>query len=263
MPLPKIAIPSTRETLPDSGEKIKIRPMVGQEFEILLAAKESKDENTMIESTFDVLDSIVTEPPSFNARDLSPLDFDFLFTRLMVMSYGKSDHDLEYVCKNMVDGKVKNENDKPFKKQCGGSIKLSINLDKDVVYEKPEKVENELDVDGRYKIILSNIRASDFILSGDNMFSSAANIIERLVDTQTDEEWKFQGNSPDVTKEEALDFTKHSLSSTVLKKVGDYINSSGNMTYEGKKKCPKCGHMHTIKLKGFIDFFTSASVDIT
>lgn len=260
MALPNIAIPSNREKLPDSGANIKIRPMVGQEFEILLAAKESKNEVTIIDSTFDVLDSIVTEPPNFDSRNLSPLDFDFVFTRLMILSYGKSDHDIEYVCRNMVDVE---KDGVTSKKKCGGTIKVPLDLDKDVQYDKPETEANrEIDVDGRYKVILGDIKAVDTIKADSSMFTRAASVIDRLVDTQTKEEWKFRGTSATVTPEEALVFTKTSLSSTALKEIGDYFSNSGAMTYESKKKCPKCKHMHTIKMKGFIDFFTSASVDI-
>lgn len=261
MALPNIAVPSNRETLPEAGTKIKIRPMVGQEFEILLAAKESTDEETILESTFDVLDSIVVEPPNFDSRSLSSLDFDFVFTKLMILSSGKSTHDLDYLCKNKVEHE---SNGSKGKVQCKGNIRVSIDLEKDVIYEKPDdSVSREVDVDGRYKIILSDVKASDIVRDGTNMFDRTANAIERLVDTKTNEEWKFKGMTPDVSPDEALEFTKKSLSSTALKEIAKYFRSAGNMAYESKHKCPKCGHDHDIKLRGFVDFFTSASVDIT
>lgn len=254
--LPKIALPTTRETLPDSGQRFKMRPLTGQEFEILLAAKESKDEDNIIDSTFDVLDSIIIDPPKFDSRNLTPLDFDFTFSKMMISSYGKSNIDIDYLCRNPVTKKSK---DGEVEKECGNRITLNIDLEKDVTYEALDKNDNEIDIDGVYKVILGDINATHILHSEKSMFDLAAHTIDRLVDTRTEEEWKFQGPDRDVDEKAALVFAKTSLSSTALKKIGDYFRSYGRMEYQGKIKCKKCGKVHDIKLKGFMDFFTSPS----
>lgn len=254
--LPNIALPTTRETLPESDQLFKMRPLTGQEFEILLAAKESKNEDLIIDSTFDVLDSIVIDPPNFESRKLTPLDFDFTFSKMMISSYGKSNIDIDFVCKNPVTKKTK---DGEIEKECGNRITLNVDLEKDVTYEAIDNTDNVVNIDGVYKVILGEVNATHILHSEKSMFDLAAHVIDRLVDTRTEEEWKFQGSDRDVDEKAALAFAKTSLSSTALKKIGDYFRSYGRMQYQGKIKCKKCGKVHDIKLKGFMDFFTSPS----
>lgn len=253
MQLPKIALPTSKIVLPDSKHELKVRPMVGQEFEIMLLAKESEDVDQQISAIYELLDSVVVTPEDFKSSELSPIDFDYIFTQLIVTSYARSNVDTAFKCKQKLeDGKT-----------CNNTINVSIDLNNDVTFtpnDKPFKSDYEL---GQYRIIIDRPNTSHILKPNTSVFDAVATNISKLVDTSSGQEWNFKGTSPDVTVEDRDKFIKTSIPSMVIKEIAENIQDSPRMEYASTVKCRKCGTVHNIKLRGFIDFFGYASPHTT
>ena len=248
--LPKIALPTSKFTLPDSKEVVGLRPMTGQEFEILLIAKESKEATDQIDAIYQMLDAVTVTPADFDSKKLSPMDFDFLFTKLIITSYGKKTVDTAYKCRTPMGDEGK---------PCGNVLTVSVDLENDIDFELGEfELKTEFDL-LQYKIIIDKPNTEHILNTKKDVFDSVKSHINKLVDTTTGQEWKFKGNTPDVPANEADEFVRNSVPSTVIQEIASNIKSYPRMTYTGKIKCKKCGTVHTVHLNGFLDFFGFAS----
>jgi hypothetical protein len=253
MGLPKIALPTAKYTLPDAGYDVKMRPMVGQEFEIMLMAKESDDIEDHINAVYDMIDAVVTHPADFKSSTLSPLDFDFVFTKLIVTSYARSNIDTAFKCKTKdSEGKT-----------CGEVLNISVNLTDEVSFENGEfEFKSEYDL-AQYKLVVDKPSTRHILKTKMDVFEAVAVNVSKLVDTTTGQEWNFKGSTPDVTSDERDEFIRGSVPSTIIREIAENIQKSPRMTYESSIKCKSCGTTHKIKLNGFTDFFGYASPHTT
>lgn len=249
MALPKIALPTSKYTLPELGKQISIRPMTGQEFEILLVAKESPNSTDHVDAVYEILDAVVSVKDSdFDSRELSPLDFDFLFTQLIITSYAKNNVDVVYKCNAKHEGK-----------QCGNELRLGINLNEDIDFT-PTASETNTEYDIlQYKLIVGKPKSSAIINSNASPFDLVKSVLVKLLDTAANTEWNFSGNVVDVSEKEKDEFVRSSIPSTVIQQIVTDIRSCSRMQFNGQIKCRKCGTTHKVKLNGFQDFFGFAS----
>lgn len=247
--LPKIALPTSKFTLPDSGEVVGLRPMTGQEFEILLVAKESKEVLDQIDAIYQMLDAVTVLPEDFDSKQLSPMDFDFLFTKLIITSYGKKTIDSAYRCRT--PGKEG--------KPCDNVISVTVDLENDVDFELGDfELKTEFDL-MQYKLVIDKPNTAHILNTQKDVFDSVKSHINKLIDTTTGQEWKFKGKTPDVPSSEADSFVRNSVPSTVIQDIASNIKSYPRMSYTGTVKCKKCGTVHNVRLNGFLDFFGFAS----
>ena len=117
--LPKLDIPIYETTLISTGKTIKFRPFLVKEQKIFLMASQSEDSKEVINSIKQVLSNCVVDDT--DVSKLPFFDLENLFLNLRARSVGEK-VELNYVCNNL----VKNEKDEEV--QCGGKIKLDINL---------------------------------------------------------------------------------------------------------------------------------------
>lgn len=81
MNLPKIEHPTFDLYLPVSDKKIKFRPMLVKEEKILLLAKESNDDGTIVENIKNVIQNCVFDKLDFDSMSLTEVEYIFLNIR--------------------------------------------------------------------------------------------------------------------------------------------------------------------------------------
>ena len=89
MPLPKITTPTYELVLPSSNKKLKYRPFLVKEEEILILAMESQDTNTVANAVKDVLASCITTR-GIKIEKLSTFDIEYLFLNIRGKSVGET-----------------------------------------------------------------------------------------------------------------------------------------------------------------------------
>jgi hypothetical protein len=85
MALPKIQHPTYDVSIPSNKQKVKMRPMLIKEEKILLIAKQSGEENSIIEAMKQVINNCVVTK-SFDINKLTMFDLEFLFLKLTSFS---------------------------------------------------------------------------------------------------------------------------------------------------------------------------------
>jgi hypothetical protein len=85
MPLPKIKHPTFEVTIPSTGERTKMRPMLVRDEKILLMAKESDDKSDIFDALKQVVNNCLVGY-SGSLDNLALFDLEYMFVRLRAQS---------------------------------------------------------------------------------------------------------------------------------------------------------------------------------
>ena len=88
MPLPKLKAPTYTLTLPSVDKKVKYRPFVVKDEQILLTAMESGDEESMLNAIRDVVQSCTFD--KLDVNNLPQFDLEYVFLRIRAKSVGET-----------------------------------------------------------------------------------------------------------------------------------------------------------------------------
>jgi len=88
MPLPKLKAPTYTLTLPSVDKKVKYRPFVVKDEQILLTAMESGDEESMLNAIRDVVQSCTFD--KIDVSNLPQFDLEYVFLRIRAKSVGET-----------------------------------------------------------------------------------------------------------------------------------------------------------------------------
>jgi|LUMS01.1.fsa_nt_gb hypothetical protein len=88
MALPKLETPTYKLTIPSSGNSITYRPFLVKEEKILLLAQESDDENQVITSIKNIIESCTFGKVDVNSLTIS--DLEYLFLQVRAKSVGET-----------------------------------------------------------------------------------------------------------------------------------------------------------------------------
>jgi len=88
MPLPKLKAPTYMLTLPSADKKVKYRPFVVKDEQILLTAMESGDEESMLNAIRDVVQSCTFD--KLDVNNLPQFDLEYVFLRIRAKSVGET-----------------------------------------------------------------------------------------------------------------------------------------------------------------------------
>lgn len=86
MALPKVTYPTGVVTLPKSKKTIRYRTFTAREEKILLMAKQSREEQDILQSVKQVVQNCVVEPKGFDVNKTSTVEVEFLFIRMRMLS---------------------------------------------------------------------------------------------------------------------------------------------------------------------------------
>jgi len=88
MPLPKLKTPTYTLTLPSVDKKVKYRPFVVKDEQVLLTAMESGDEEQMLNAIREVVQSCTFDKLDVNS--LPQFDLEYVFLRIRAKSVGET-----------------------------------------------------------------------------------------------------------------------------------------------------------------------------
>jgi hypothetical protein len=240
--LPKIDVPIYDLTLPSTGETVRFRPFLVKEEKLLLIAAESKETETIIKTTKQVINNCLVDSGAINVETLPFFDIDYLIIALRAKSVGEN-IDMEYECNNMVEGA-----------RCGGKFKTVIDISNCVI-DKPDtsitpdvKFSDKITVKMKYPTYttMKVINGNDNIM--DKKIHIIMGCIERIVNGD-----KIY-STKDFSKDELKGFVE-GLTHEQYEKLEYFVDNLPGFAVETEGKCPKCGFEHKLKYKDFTSFF--------
>ena len=234
----KEATPKYELTLPSTGEKKSFRPFLVKEEKILLMAKESSDELTVMHAVRDLIDACVDDVQ--NIEQLPMFDIEYVYLQLRSKSIGEmltptyifpdSDEEVKLEI-NINDIEV--EHDKKHTKEIAITDDIIVTMN----YPTIAVLEEIQNIKGKEEIPLFNL------------------IIQCIHEIATKEE-TLNSNTLSITEltEFVSNFTKDQY-----EKMITFFSTSPKLEYKDKIKT-KDGKEKEIVLKGLLDFFKSGSV---
>lgn len=240
MDLPKIDVPVYELKLPSSGKDIRVRPFLVKEEKLLLIAVESKDQNTIIQTTKQIINNCLIDKDT-NIEKLPFFDIDYLFIALRAKSIGETVN-VNFICNIYKEG-IK----------CGTMFPVDIDISKCEVKRKEDVspviqltdkvsikmkypsyevmkrfVENEDALTKKIKLIAASI---DQIIDGNKVLSSkdySREQLEQYIETFTEEQFK---------------------------KVEYFVDNFPSFVILAEGHCPKCKFDHKLEYTDFTSFF--------
>lgn len=229
-PLPTINHPSLSIDLPLSKKKVKFRPFIVREQQVLLLANQSDDPDSIYATITDVLTSCTGG--SVDLETISLCDLSYLFLQMHIASVG-SDITLKTECEDP---------------SCKYDILMNFDLSNVGISDAPElRIQLTSDVGMRMRyptyrdtLDLAKIKAD------------AIAAIYLLVDTIYDTDSVY-----DKTEYELEEFRDWflTMSDTQLEQVYQFVDKIPDICYDLKYHCPKCKKEHSKRLEGLQTFF--------
>jgi len=240
--LPKLDIPIYETTLISTGKTIKFRPFLVKEQKIFLMAAQSEDSKEVINSIKQVLTNCVVD--GTDVSKLPVFDLENLFLNLRAKSVGEN-VELNYVCNNLV------KNDKDEEVQCGGKIKLDINLMEIQATKNPEHT-NKIMLSDKLGIMMKY--PSFDIISTLNLQteSDLLQLIIGCIDFIFDDDKIYYAK--DSTEQELTDFIETMQQSDIMK-IQKFFETMPKISKDVEFKCKKCGYEEKTNIEGIQNFF--------
>jgi DNA-directed RNA polymerase subunit M/transcription elongation factor TFIIS len=243
--LPKNDVPIHTVQLPLLKKKIRYRPFLVKEEKILLMAKESEDEKTVLDAIRQVVNNCCLD--EIDVDSIPILDLEYLFLQLRIKSVGEIST-IHYKCNNVV------EKDDGTKKQCGNVVKLEIDIS-DINPKVNKKNTNKIDLGGELGVVMKYPSFSIVEVDGDKKMSEydkSINIISQCIDYVYDSDTIYY--SKDIPKEELVEFIEQ-LTQEQFEKIGAFFNSIPKIEKDVEFKCDRCGYTENITVEGLQNFF--------
>ena len=228
----KEATPKYELTLPSNGEKKLFRPFLVKEEKILLMAKESSDQLTVMRAVKDLIESCVDIQ---NVEKLPMFDIEYMYLQLRSKSIGEM----------LTPTYVFPETD--------DSVTLEINIDDiKVEFDKEHKKEVKITDDIIVTMNYPNISILEKISENDGEESIPLfNLIIHCIEEISTKEESLGKNMLSVSElsEFVNNFTKEQY-----EKMVEFFSTSPKLEYKDTIKT-KEGKEKEIVLKGLMDFF--------
>jgi hypothetical protein len=227
-------VPKYSTVIPSSKVKVKFRPFLVKEQKVLLMALESQNEEDMLESIVDTIESCYD---NVEARNLTTFDIEYLFTKLRSKSVGEST-EIGVHCT-----------------YCEKVTQIEIVLDNIEI----EEVKPAPDIALNDKFILklkypsySKVRENSMHLSdrsvGNLIFHLAISSLDKLL---TEED---AINLDEESLEERIKFLDN-LNGDQFKEIMEFIENIPQLAHDVKFNCESCGKENQQQLRGTESFF--------
>ena len=237
MPLPKISTPTYELVLPSSNKKIKYRPFLVKEEEILIIALESQDQKQIANAVKSIIASCILSR-GIKVEKLSTFDIEYLFLNIRGKSVGE---DIEVMVTCPDDGKTQ--------------VPMSINIDSIQIKKSDDhnpdiKLDDQFTLRMRYpslsEFIKSNFTAED--LKVDDTFDLIASCVDQVYSEE--ESWTQE----DCTKKELTEFIEQ-LNSAQFKDIEKFFDTMPKLSHTVKVMNPNTKVESEIVLEGLQNFF--------
>ena len=246
--LPKLEHPIYTVVVPSSKKSIKVRPMLVKEEKILLMAKESDDNNSIMLAVKQIVNNCLVAADT-DVETMTLFDLDYLFLKIRA---------------NSIDSKIKvsykDDEDEPVKKgkkepqQPSYDFEIDLN---DVTVKFPdEAIKNviPIGIDSGIKLKYPEVKVYDSEAIAKS--TDQEKIVEELI--MNSFESYFEGSKifkfADSSRTEIADFIDQ-LDLPTYNKVVEFFNNLPSIFYEVKFTNTK-GKERIVTLNKLSDFFT-------
>lgn len=237
MPLPKITTPTYELTLPSNNKKIKYRPFLVREEKILIIAKESEDQQQIINSIKEVVSNCILTR-GIKVEQLSSFDFEYLFLNIRGRSVGE---DVEVLITCPDDGVTQ--------------VPITINLD-DIGVNVDPRHSRDIKLDSNLTLRMKYPSIEDFIkenfVGEDVGITETFDLICSCIDQVYNEEESW--SAAECTKKELIEFIEQ-LSPTQFRQIETFFETVPKLSYEIEITNPKTENKNKVVLEGLTSFF--------
>lgn len=237
MALPKQKAPIYNFILPSTGKKYNFRPFLVKDNKNLMIAKESEDEEVMLNSLLSVIEDCVID---LDTKKITAFDAEYIFAQLRAKSV---DEFSNLIVENFCTDTCKTEDNENFK------IPMSLNIS-EIAVKFPEGIEKNIKLFDDVGVVLNYPTLTD--ISELKEQSDVFPLLKRCVEMIYDGEEIFP--IKDTSDEELREFIE-GLTQTQLGKLTAFFNDQPKLYHELKYSCPSCKKEHVIKLQGIASFF--------
>jgi hypothetical protein len=237
--LPKIDMPTYTVKLPISELTVKYRPYNVKEQKILAMAKESGDNNSLVDAIIQIAQNCCVDNTT-DVADLPLNDVEFLFYQLRARSESEI-LELKYRCENLVEDK-----------KCNNIMEYELNLLTELEVTKPD-VSPIIEVTDKIGLKLRHQRFEKDII-GDKLPTpqEVLEIIAKNVEFIYDENSAYSGK--DVPLQNIVDWIGE-LPPEKYVKIEEFFANEPKIIKKLDIKCTKCGFDHSIEVRDIFDFF--------
>lgn len=240
MELPKIDLPIYELKLPSDGRTVRVRPFLVKEEKLLLIAVESKDQNTIIQTTKQIINNCLIDN-DVNVEKLPFFDVDYLFIALRAKSVGET-VSVNFICNMYTEG-VK----------CGTMFPVDIDISKCEVIKKDGvsnivKLTDKLSLKMRYPgyEVMKRFNESEDPFTKKIKIMAAS--IDQIIDG--DRILSYKDFSREQLEEYIETFTEEQY-----KKLEIFVDNFPSFVILAEGTCPKCKFDHKLRYSDFTSFF--------
>jgi DNA-directed RNA polymerase subunit M/transcription elongation factor TFIIS len=241
--LPKIDVPIYSIKLLSTGKEVKYRPFTVKEEKLFLMASESKEMDTIVDTTKQVLNNCILSDIDIDSIPVFDIEYLFLNIRARSVSEVVS---VNYNCNN----EIKNESDEGTHK-CGNVVKLDINL-LEIKPNETKKLENKIQLTNKLGIVMKYPNFNTVTKYEDNNTENILKLTVSCIDYIYDDDQIYYAK--DSTEEELIEFIEN-MQTKDLEKIKEFFDNMPKLSKNLDFKCGKCGYEETITLEGLQSFF--------
>jgi hypothetical protein len=241
MTLPKIDVPIYELQLPSSKKSVRVRPFLVKEEKLLLIAVESKDQNTIIQTTKQIINNCLIDG-DVNIDKLPFFDVDYLFIALRAKSIGET-VTVNFICNMFTDGN-----------KCGAKFPVDIDIGKCEVKQK-EDVSSTIKITDKVTIKMKypGYEVMKRFMENEDAMSKKIKIMAASIDQIIDGSKIL--SSKDYSREELEKYIE-TFTEEQYKKLDQFVDNFPSFVILAEGKCPKCKFHHKLEYTDFTSFFT-------
>jgi DNA-directed RNA polymerase subunit M/transcription elongation factor TFIIS len=240
MPLPIIQHPIFEVYLKSLDKNVRFRPFLVKEEKILLIARESNDEDSIVKAIKQIITNCCLD--DVNVDNLPLFDIEMFFVNLRMRSVGEK-VTLNFECvKNMPNSE----------EICGLVNEYELELDK-IKFEISDehkttiKFTDTIGIKMKYPIlanVLQNINQ--------DAVTDSVNLIAKHVDSIFDADQIYTRS--DFNDNDLIEFLNN-LSTDQINLILDFFATAPKVVLKETVQCKKCGNDHLIYAENLYDFF--------
>ena len=239
MSIPQMATPLFHLTLPSTGKEVTYRPFLVKEEKLLLIAKEANDEESVMTSVMQILESCTNSELDVNA--LASFDIEYLFLNIRAKSIGE---EIELRYKH--SGGMNKQS-----QECTAVTPVQIKID-EIQVKKNDKHQTKIMITDTVGVQMRYPRLQTLSKLMEGTIESTVESIADCVEFLFDEEQIYDETT--TTRQELIEFIE-GLSQEQLMKINEFFETMPQLEHEVEYECTGCGQKDTVTLRGLSDFF--------
>lgn len=238
--LPKIDVPVYELKLPSSGKSVRVRPFLVKEEKLLLIAVESKDQNTIIQTTKQIITNCLIDN-DINVDRLPFFDVDYLFIALRAKSIGET-VSVNFIC-NIFGAEGK----------CGTMFPVDIDISKCDV-RKADGIEQNIKMTDKvtFKMKYPSYDVMKRFMENEDALSKKIKVIAASIEQIVDGDKVL--STKDFSREQLEQYVE-SFTEEQFKKLEQYVDNFPSFVIKAEGTCPKCKFDHKLEYTDFTSFF--------